>query len=191
MVAPPNRAPRVLLLVAPGEHTLFNRMNLPPFGAGIITAALRSGGVDVELHDLNSRFARMWQGREVRKADLQPFYEERTIVEYVAGGRDDMLDEFAGRLLDGIDVESHDMVGVSAGGDFSWMEMHSAAVVGAHIKRHYGKPILFGGNNLDYLMQFKDAFASLWSVCLREFDFMITGPGEDVFLELAHQLTGG
>jgi radical SAM superfamily enzyme YgiQ (UPF0313 family) len=190
MVAP-NRAPRVLLLVAPGEHTLFNRMNLPPFGAGIVTSALRSGGVDVELHDLNSQFWRMWQRHEFQKTDLKPFYEERTIVDYVMGGAHEALDAFAGRLLDGIDVESHDIVGISAGGDFSWMEMHSAAVVGAHIKRHYGKPVLLGGNNLDYLMQFKDAFGSLWSACLQRFDYMITGPGEDVFLSLAHEISGG
>lgn len=190
MAAPPNRAPRVLLLVAPSEHTLFNRMNLPPFGAGVVTSRLRAGGVEVELHDLNSRLWRMWQGGEFGKADLRPFYEAEAVVGYVQGGRHDGLDGFAGRLLRGIDVERHDLVGISAGGDFSWLEMHSGAALGAHIKQHYGKPVVLGGNNLDYLMQFKDAFHTLWVACLRRFDYMITGPGEDIFLELAYELAG-
>ena len=75
--------------------------------------------------------------------------------------------------------------------DFSWMEMHSAAVLGAHVKRYYGKPVLLGGNNLDYLMQFKGAFHTLWVACLEQFDYMVTGPGEEVFLELVLALTSG
>jgi radical SAM superfamily enzyme YgiQ (UPF0313 family) len=185
------RAPRVLLLVAPGEHTLFNRMNLPPLGVGVVTAHLRANGVEVEVHDLNSRFSRMWRRGEFTRADLKPFYEARTVIEYVDGHRDDVLDDFAARLLRGIDVASHDIVGISAGGDFSWLEMHSGAVLGAHVKRHYGRPVLVGGNNLDYLMQFKDAFHDLWVACLRQFDYMITGPGEDVFLDLVRALHNG
>src|SRR5262245_39207207 len=103
MAAPPNRTPRVLLPVAPSEHTLFNRMNLPPFGAGVVTSQLRAGGVEVELHDLNSTFWRMWQCGEFRKVDLRPFYQEEAIVGYVQGGHHDELDDFAGRLLRGID----------------------------------------------------------------------------------------
>jgi radical SAM superfamily enzyme YgiQ (UPF0313 family) len=182
---------RVLLLVAPGEQPMFIRMNLPPFGAGVVAASLRAAGYEVDLHDLNSDLWRMWQAGEFTKADLRPFYEARTVIEFVRGAPDDFLDTFAGRLLAGKDIVAADVVGISAGGDFSFLEMQSAVVVGAHIRRHYGKPIVLGGNNLDYLMQFNDAFHSWWTACIEHFDAAITGPGEDVFVDLAGALGGG
>lgn len=190
MPAIQTRPTRVLMLVAPGEQPMFTRMNLPPFGTGVVTASLRAAGYDVELRDLNSDLWRMWRAGEFAKADLRPFYDERAVIGYAGGGHDDFLDTFAGRLLEGTDVEAADVVGISAGGDFSFLEMQSAVVIGAHIKRHYGKPIVLGGNNLDYLMQFKDAFHSWWQACVSHFDAAITGPGEDVFVELAAALGG-
>lgn len=185
------RPTRVLILVAPGEQPMFTRMNLPPFGTGVVTASLRAAGFDVDLHDLNSDLWRMWQAGEFAKADLRPFYDERAVTEYVGGASNDFLDTFAGRLLTGKDIAAADVVGISAGGDFSFLEMQSAVVVGAHIRRHYGKPIVLGGNNLDYLMQFNDAFHSWWQACITHFDAAVTGPGEDVFVELAGALSGG
>src|SRR6266511_687596 len=190
MAAVRTRPTRVLFLVAPGEQPMFTRMNLPPFGTGVVTAGLRAAGYEVDLHDLNSDLWRMWRAGEFTKADLRPFYEERTVIDFIGGARNDFLDTFAGRLLAGKDVAAADVVGISAGGDFSFLEMQ-AAVVGAHVKRHYGKPVVLGGNNLDYLMQFKDAFHSWWTACITHFDAAITGPGEDVFVELAAALGGG
>jgi radical SAM superfamily enzyme YgiQ (UPF0313 family) len=179
---------RVLMIIAPGEQPMFTRMNLPPFGAGVVTSSLRAAGFDVDLHDLNSVLWRMWQAGEFTKASLRPFYDERAVLGYLDGGTDDFLDTFAGRLLHGTDIAAADVVGISAGGDFSFLEMQSAVVLGAHIQRHYGKPIVLGGNNLDYLMQFNDAFHSWWEGCIRHFAAAVTGPGEDVFVELAAAL---
>jgi len=191
MPAELRRTARVLFLVAPGEQPMFTRMNLPPFGTGVVTASLRAAGFDVDLYDLNSDLSRMWQAGEFAKSELRPFYDEQTVVEFIRGGPNEFLDTFAGRLLAGKDIAAADVVGISAGGDFSFLEMHSAAVVGAHIKRHYGKPIVLGGNNLDYLMQFKDAFHSWWAACIENFEAAITGPGEDVFVDLATALGSG
>jgi len=163
-------------------------MNLPPFGTGIVAASLRDAGFDVDLHDLNSDLWRMWQAQEFTKADLRPFYDEQVFLDYVNGHENEFLDAFASRLLAGKDIAAADVVGISAGGDFSFLEMNSALVLGAHIKRHYGKPIVLGGNNLDYLMQFKDAFHAWWSACVQHFTAAVTGPGEDVFLELVQAL---
>ncbi len=181
---------RVLVVVSPGDQPMFTRMNLPPFGTGIVVASLRAAGYDVDLHDLNSDLLRMWQAGEFTKAELRPFYDERAVIEYMGGARNDFLDSFAARLLAGKDIAAADVVGVSAGGDFSFLEMQSAVVIGAHIKRHYGKPIVIGGNNLDYLMQFKDAFHSWWEACITHFEAAVTGPGEDVFVDLAKALGG-
>jgi radical SAM superfamily enzyme YgiQ (UPF0313 family) len=189
MAAIPTR-PRVLILVAPGEQPMFTRMNLPPFGTGVVTASLRAAGYDVDLHDLNSDLSRMWQAGEFTKADLHPFFDERAVMEFIGGAPHDFLDTFAGRLLAGKDIAAADVVGISAGGDFSFLEMQSAVVIGAHIQRHYGKPIVLGGNNLDYLMQFKDAFHSWWQACITHFAAAVTGPGEDVFVDLAGALGG-
>ncbi|WP_283137888.1 B12-binding domain-containing radical SAM protein [Rhizohabitans arisaemae] len=184
-------APRVLIVDAPGEHTMFTRMNLPPFGPGVVAGSMRAAGIEVDHHDLNSDFSRMWHGKEFTKTDLRPFYDERAVISYVRGGANEFFDAFAARLLAGKDIDGADVVGVSAGGDFSWMEMHSAAVIASHVKRHYGKPIIMGGNNLDYLMQFKDAFHSWWSACVEEFDYLITGPGEDTAVDAVFALAGG
>ncbi|HEY8473294.1 MAG TPA: radical SAM protein [Natronosporangium sp.] len=186
-----HRGGRVLFIVAPGEQPMFTRMNLPPFGTGVVTASLRAAGFDVDLHDLNSDLIRMWRAGEFTKADLRPFYDERAVVEFVAGGPNEFLDRFADRLLAGKDIAAAEVVGVSAGGDFSFLEMNSAAVLGAHIKRHYGKPVVLGGNNLDYLMQFRDAFHRWWVACLTHLDAAVTGPGEDVFVDLVQALAGG
>ncbi len=190
MTVQPQRAVRVLILIAPGEQPMFTRMNLPPFGTGIVTASLRAAGFEVELCDLNAGLRRMWLAGEFAKTDLRPFYDERAVIDYVGGAGNEFLDTFVGRLLEDADVASADVVGVSAGGDFSFLEMQSALAVGAHVRRHYGKPIVLGGNNLDYLMQFKDAFASWWTAALTHFEGAVTGPGEDVFVELAAALGG-
>lgn len=182
------RPARVLIVVAPGEQPMFTRMNMPPFGVGIITASLRDSGYEVDLRDLNSDLRRMWLAEEFTKTELRPFFDERAVLGYVAGGRDDYLDAFAAKLLGDTDIDAADVVGVSAGSDFSFLEMQSALVVGAYIKRHFGKPIVVGGNNLDYLMQFKDAFHSWWSAVLTYFDAAVTGPGEDVFVDLVASL---
>ena len=58
--------------------------------------------------------------------------------------------------------------------DARTLRPQSAVVVGAHIKRHYGKPIVLGGNNLDYLMQFHDAFHSWWQAVITHFDAAVT-----------------
>ncbi|GIG56151.1 hypothetical protein Lfu02_05230 [Longispora fulva] len=178
---------RVLIIVAPGEQPMFTRMNLPPFGTGIVTASLRQAGYEVDLNDLNSDLLRMWRAEEFTKADLRPFYDERTFLDYANGGENEFLDTFAGRMLEGKDIAAADVVGVSAGGDFSFLEMNSALVLAAHIKRHYGKPVVLGGNNLDYLMQFKDAFHGWWSTCISQFT-AVTGPGEDVFVDIIEGL---
>lgn len=165
-------------------------MNLPPFGAGVVAGSLRAAGIEVEHHDLNSDLWRMWHAGEFTKADLRPFYDERSVIGFVRGAPDDFLDTFAGRLLRGKDIAAADVVAISAGGDFSFLEMQSAAVLGAHVKRHYGKPVVLGGNNLDYLMQFKDAFHSWWAACIEHFDAAVTGPGEDVLVDLVQALAG-
>lgn len=170
---------------------MFTRMNLPPFGPGVVAGSLRAAGIDVEHYDLNSDLWRMWHAGEFTKADLRPFYDERAVIDFVRGAPDDFLDTFAGRLLRGKDIAAADVVGISAGGDFSFLEMQSAAVLGAHVKRHYGKPVVLGGNNLDYLMQFKDAFHSWWAACIEHFDAAITGPGEDVIVDLVRARAGG
>jgi radical SAM superfamily enzyme YgiQ (UPF0313 family) len=188
MTANQRRPARVLIIVSPGEQPMFTRMNLPPFGTGIVTASLRDAGFDVDFHDLNSDLWRMWQAGEFTKAQLRPFYDEQALIDYVNGGQNEFLDAFASRLLAGKDVAAADVVGISAGGDFSFLEMNSALALGAHIKRHYGKPIVLGGNNLDYLMQFKDAFHAWWSACIQQFTAAVTGPGEDVFLDLIQAL---
>jgi radical SAM superfamily enzyme YgiQ (UPF0313 family) len=188
MTASQRRPARVLMIVSPGEQPMFTRMNLPPFGTGIVTASLRAAGFEVDFYDLNSDLWQMWQAAEFTKAELRPFYDERAFLDYVNGGENEFLDTFASRLLAGKDVAAADVVGISAGGDFSFLEMNSALVLGGHIQRHYGKPVVFGGNNLDYLMQFKDAFAGWWSTCINHFTAAVTGPGEDVFLELIQSL---
>ncbi len=170
---------------------MFHRMNLPPFGPAVVTTALRARGFEVDQHDLNSRLWRMWQGDEFAKADLLPLFEEQTVLDFVRGAPHDWLDTFAGRLLRDIDVAAADVVAISAGGDFSFLEVQSAAVLGAHVKRHYGKPVLVGGNNLDYLMQFKDAFHSWWVTTIDAFDAMVTGPGEDLVPDLVARFANG
>jgi radical SAM superfamily enzyme YgiQ (UPF0313 family) len=166
-------------------------MNLPPFGAGVVAGHLRSNDVPVDLRDLNSVLWRMHLGGEIVAADLRPFYEAQTVIDYVRGGENEYLDTFAARLLRDIRVEDCDVVGASAGGDFSWLELHTAAVVAAHIQRHYGKPIIFGGNNIEYIMQFKEPFDAFWQALLDTFTAIVNGPGEDVFLDLATQLVSG
>ncbi|HET7014464.1 MAG TPA: radical SAM protein [Streptosporangiaceae bacterium] len=186
-----SRPIRVMLLVVPGDQPMFTKMNLPPFGPGIVAASLRDAGYEVDFHDLNSDLERMWHAGEFTKAELRPFYDERAVIDYMGGASNDFLDTFAGRLLAGKDIAAADVVGISAGGDFAFLEMQSAAVLGAHVQRHYGKPIVLGGNNLDYLMQFHDAFYSWWKACITHFAAAVTGPGEDVFVELAQALSGG
>lgn len=173
---------RILILISPSEHTMYSLLNLPPFGPGIVTAHLRRAGVQVDQRDLNSPFSHAYTRGALTKSDLAPLYQAAEVIDYVNGMPNDALDSYAATLLRGLNIEEYDVVGISAGGDFSWQEMHSAFVLGTHIQQHYGKTVAFGGNNLDYLAQFKDAFHDLWCAVLRRFRVVVTGPGEEVLL---------
>ncbi len=166
------------LLLAPSEITMHENFlaNLPPLSLGVLAGYLRSRGITVYLHDLNFGLSKRWGSpwREV----LEQFYRSEAVMAYLDGRDNPSIDAALVALLEGIDLAACDVIGISCGADFSWMQIHSAFLIGAYIQRAYRKPIIFGGNNLTYLYQFKDTFRELWECLLRNFRYLVIGPGE-------------
>lgn len=172
------RKPRVALLLSPAETPYHGSSlcNLPPLALGVLSGYLREGNCDVDLFDLNVRWAAI--GHQYSAEALQPIYDKDAVCSYLNGEHHEALDAFTANLLDSIDLSSYDMVGISCGADFSWLQMHTGFLLGAHVARHYGKTVAFGGNNITYLAMFPDVFHELWETVTANFQYVIVGPGE-------------
>jgi len=153
---------------------------------GVITGYLRGQGVEVDPYDLNIDLKRL--AAKLDKKALRPFYDGRAVIDFLDGAENHFFNAFIADLLANKDLRQYDAVGISCGADFSWLEIHLAFLLGKYIQRRYAKPIVFGGNNVAYLLLFKDTFRVLWESVLRNFHFVITGPGEVAFYRILQRL---
>lgn len=149
---------------------------------GIIASYLKEKGVESVIHDTN-KFAteHMFTDRELEL--ISHIYDKNRVLAYINKEKDDELDEVAAMFLHK-NYKEYDAFGISIGADFSMLQIHLGFVMAAFLKRQTNKPVIIGGNNISYLYIFKDFYKELLLTAIKEFPFMIKGPGEQIIWEI-------
>jgi radical SAM superfamily enzyme YgiQ (UPF0313 family) len=168
---------RILFLLPPYEKGIDPNgyTFLPPFGLGVLAGYLKQQGYEVELYDLNRFLSHKYTNIAEELAFL---YDQQVVLGYLDGMENERIDEYIGFLLRDIPLETYDLAGISSGADFTFMQIHTAFLIGKYISKKYHHPLVFGGNNITFLSLFPDVFGELWTAILKNFPYVIKGPGE-------------
>lgn len=141
----------------------------------------------VVQHDLNYRFYEM-VNFEVTDT-VRSFIQKETILNYLNRGvfptEYKMLFE---KLTKDFEIDTYDVVGISTGSSFSLFEIHFSLALGKYIKDKYGKKIIFGGANMQYIYLFKKEYDELFEAILDNFKYIIIGPGETPLEQLLNNI---
>lgn len=166
---------KVNLILAPSENTYFMNHNIPPLALGIIKGYLESYQYQVSITDFNIRLKGLTNIMPREK--WQPLYDENLVSQALRGRVDPSFYQIFDAFMQSID-SSADLFGISMGANISFFEIHFALVFGKILSELTQKPIVFGGNNMQYLVQFKNDFRSLWFGIFNSFHYLFLGPGE-------------
>lgn len=180
---------RIKFILAPSEKGIdaAGYTYLPPLSLGILSGYLSEKGFDITLYDLNMEIPTIYQGQEEQ---FQFLYDKKRVLSYLDEPCDKEIEAYVVALVKNIDIEQCDLVGISCGADFSFFQLHSAFLLAKYIKEKYHLPIILGGNNITYLSVFESTFDELIKTLMREFKYIIKGPGEYVIDELIQVLNG-
>jgi radical SAM superfamily enzyme YgiQ (UPF0313 family) len=181
---------RLLFLLPPCEKGIDPNgyTFLPPFGLGILGGYLRRQGYEVNLKDLNQCLFRKYDNIA---DDLAFLFDDRTFLNYLNGQENAVIDGYIEFLLKDIPLETYQMVGISSGADFTFFQIHTAFLIGKYIKKKYNCQLVLGGNNISFLYLFPDVFMKLWDAVLKNFSYIIKGPGEISVRQLIDYLDKG
>src|SRR5438445_8335479 len=173
---------RVLLLLSPHENAIFHggSFTLPPLSLGVIASVLKDSGHEVRLLDFNA-ILRRWAKLEAKER-LAFLYSKELYLRVLQGNCSGPEAHIVEDLLGEIDVRQFDVVGISLGGDFSFLQIHLGFLIGAVLQKRHAKRVLFGGNNVTFLYLFKEYFRDVWQVVLSIFTWIIKGLGESSLL---------
>lgn len=176
----------ITLLLTPGERAFYMNFLMPPLALGVINGYLRESALDVEPYDLNVCLKKKSLHQD-RGAWLF-LYDKDAVIDYLRTGTNDRFDKRFSQLLEDIDFERTDLVGISIGSNFSFFEIHSGFAIARYIQKKFHKPIVFGGDNIQYLFQFRDMYKELWEQVLQNFQYIFVGPGERSLVSLIRVL---
>jgi len=176
----------IIILLAPSEWAYQKRPIIPPLSLGILHGYLAGKGIATQIYDLNS-VIRVQSG----KIPLYAWgfiYDIKRVENYLRGVQDKEIDDVLDMVLSDIDFSNSLLVALSLGADFSWLEMHGGAMLAKRIRTRYHVQTVLGGNNVNYLLQFRNDFASLWKAMLSSTSFICVGPGERMIESLYYML---
>jgi radical SAM superfamily enzyme YgiQ (UPF0313 family) len=159
----------------------------PGLGFGVLSSYLREKGLEVSMYDLNTILSRKFGQHEI-KSKFEIFFDKKTVFDYLNGESNREADDVLARLLEDIDVDRFDSYGISVGADYSFLQIHAGFMLGKYLENNYGKPVLFGGNNISLIYIFRDMFNDLWQVILKNFCYIIKGAGERTILDIISAL---
>jgi radical SAM superfamily enzyme YgiQ (UPF0313 family) len=160
---------------------------LMPLSMGMLSAYLKSRGFQVKVIDLNIQLQQKMT--QLPRDTWDNLFDSKSILSYLEG---DVLER---KLLHGIDtlmadcnIAGFDIIGISTGANLSFFEIHFAFLLGKWIKGHWNKEVVFGGGNIQYLLEFQNEFPELLKAVFNNFISIITGPGEFALVELLDKL---
>jgi radical SAM superfamily enzyme YgiQ (UPF0313 family) len=170
------------LLLAPAERAFYMNFLMPPLAVGVINVYLREAGIDTEAYDLNVSLKKQFTLKD--REQWLFLYDKNVVLDYLKTGVNEEIEQTLRRLLADVDLDSADMVGISIGSNFSFFEIHAGALIAKYIKKTTGKPIVFGGDNVQYMFRFQDMFQELWEHIRLNFEYVFVGPGERSLVSL-------
>ncbi len=177
---------KITLFLTPSEAAFadfhFFTFNPLPLSLGILQGYLRSRGYDVRSVDLNTRMHRFAASPDA--GTWLPLYDKDLILRHLNQGAPTGMEEVLDHFARESGHAEGDIVGIHTGANMSFFEIHLALLLGRKIKEETGKTVVFGGTNLDFLWQFREAFRELWSAIFRNFEYVFIGPGERSFADL-------
>lgn len=177
---------KIILLGSPGERPFYMRTNIPPLSLGVLQGYLCENGFVVITHDLNVSLAR--QIKELSKEKFTILYDKDLFLNSIQYSMKDQYAFLIRNLLRDIDFSNGKLVGISLGSNYSFFEIHTGFLIGKYLKEKYDTTIVFGGENVEYLYNFRESFHELWSVVCKIFPYIIFGPGEKVLVRMADSL---
>jgi radical SAM superfamily enzyme YgiQ (UPF0313 family) len=144
---------------------------------GVLAGYLRKKGLEVDMFDLNPTLSQKF-GEAAQKSRFEVFFNRDLVLSYIQNADNDQIDSLIENMLDGIDLNQYDSFGISIGGDFSYIQIHSGFMIGSYLQKKYHKPVFFGGNNITYLYIFREVYHEFWQTVLKQFSFIVKGAGE-------------
>lgn len=167
---------QVLIMLAPNESAYQQISNIPPLALGVLKGYLTEKGIRTEIYDLNVTLSKC--ASKLPLTIWSFVYDSQRVMSYLKGESDQEIDNALSRLVSGIDFTVYDLIGISMGVDFSWLEMHGGMLLAKWIHDKYKVPVEIGGNNVHYLLQFKNDFAELLDALFDVDLYICVGPGE-------------
>jgi radical SAM superfamily enzyme YgiQ (UPF0313 family) len=179
---------KVGMFLTPFEQTLYSGISLPPHTLGVMTSYLRGKGNTVTQYDLNTDLLDCFGDGTLTKEDVKFIYDKAAVLGYLQGEENLLIERFIEKMLADKPVNSFEIAGVSIGGSFFWMALHSGLLFGKYIKKKYRIPVVIGGNNMVYLDLFKSVYTELWQAITGAFKFVIVGAGPESFHQIIQRL---
>lgn len=162
---------------------------MPPPALGVINGYLREQGIEVDMYDLNIHAQK--KGLVTPRDRWLFLFDKEKVLDYLSKGGNQQVDALLEELLADVDFDVSHLLGISIGSNFSFFEVHCGFVMGRYIQRKYGKTIVFGGDNVQYMYQFRDMFGDLWRQISSNFRYILVGPGEKSLVSLMEILERG
>ena len=177
---------KIALILTPSEipfaDPAFFHFSPLPLSLGVLQAYLRAEGHAVNSTDLNTRMQRF--ARQSAFKMWLPLFDKDLILRNLEDGSPTGMEEVLDYFIGESEAASSEIVGISTGANMSFFEIHLAFLLGRRIQEQMGKPVVFGGANLDFLWQFREVFTELWEVIMRKLPYIFIGPGERSMAEL-------
>lgn len=176
------------LLLAPAERAFYMNPLMPPLSIGILNGYMRQEGIHTSIHDLNIDLKQRSGGRP--REEWLFLFDKTVVFNYLDTGINEKADLIFTSLLRNVDIESTDIIGVSIGSNFSFFEIHAGFMLARYLVKKTAKPVVFGGDNIQYMYRFRDMFSELWQQIHRHFQYIFVGPGERSLMSLIHIMNG-
>jgi radical SAM superfamily enzyme YgiQ (UPF0313 family) len=168
---------KILFLLSPNEKSYFMRTNMPPLSLGILQGYLRERSIAVHLIDLNN----VLQSKigDFPRITWKNIYDTEFVINRLSVHDLSEIEKNIECLLENIDFPEYDLVGISLGANVSFFEIHTSFLMGKIIQERWKKEVVFGGGDMQYLVQFREELRNLWNVILARFKYLFIGPGEE------------
>lgn len=184
-----NNNGKVLIMLAPNESAYQQISNIPPLALGVLKGYLMQKRIHTKIYDLNVTLHKC--SSELPLTVWNFIYDTKRVMNYLKGDSDQEIDNVLSCLVSGIELTGYDLIGVSLGADFSWLEMHGGMLLAKWIHEKYKIPVEIGGNNVHYLLQFQKDFKELWDALFHVELYICVGPGETLLTQLVTMIRDG
>jgi len=181
---------KVLLLQSPVDPaSAANVKNLPPLSLGIIVSYLRKNNINVKAYDLNENIYN--NHHKTPKEEWLQLYNKDFLLNCLNDpDQIEKISDLYKYVLEGININEYDFVGISAGSCASFFEIHSSFLLGKLIQTKYNKPVVFGGVNVG-IMFTNPLFDEVFQMVVKNFKYILIGPGEKSLVRLLQAYENG